>query len=176
MEKISINKTFAVESLKNLEETVSAGINTPATANWYTILPISFCNILRFKRDLDDIEALSNMSDSIKVNMFSNPIGTLIFPSSILQHFNFSSLSSNNAKIIVSMIKKQDVDIADKKYSIRQTPVLTYNIREIFHIKKLVEDLKQIESSESDEHIVEFDNYAIGEFLSASLYKFSNNK
>lgn len=169
MDRLSIDKEFASKALQNLREAVTAGVNTPEDANWYTILPISFGNILHLKRDLSDMEAFAKIQSDISVNMFKNPVGTLIFPASILANFNFTAIRPKDAAIISSMIRKKDVEINGKQYKIRNNPILIYNIKDIFRVKRFVNDLKDAEHCDN-ETVINFNCQSIGDFMAMSLH------
>lgn len=170
MEKISITRDSARRALEILTQTVSAGHNTPADSNWYTILPVHMASVCKMRRDLRNIDALATISTDVKVDMFSNPIGTLIYPSSILINFNFKALTPSDAKIISTMIRKKPVDIASKHYEAITDPVPTYDLMTVLHMKRFVNDLREAAQKEEDS-IIELHSDSISEFISRLLYE-----
>lgn len=170
MEKISISRGIAIRALEILAQTVSAGHNTPADSSWYTILSVRLASVCRMRRDLKNIDALATISADVKVDMLSNPIGALIYPSSILTNFNFKELTPSDAKIISTMIRKKPVDIADKHYEATTDPVPIYDLMTTLHMKRFVKDLREAAQKEEDS-IIELHNDSISEFIGRLLYE-----
>lgn len=142
MMKIKLGKTDIEEILMNLQDTVSAGKSIPDKANWYTVLPIGLRNVCRMRKDLSDMDSMSNVTvDTARADMFKNPIGTLIFPSCILSNFNFKSISPKDASILSKMIRKREVSINGKQYSTKDV-VMTYSLSQILVVSKFVDELK----------------------------------
>lgn len=170
MDKFSVTKENASKIKQSLNETVSAGNSIPAESSWYTILPIGISRVCKMKRDLEDIDNLAKMHGDVKSYMFTNPIGSLIFPSCILKNFNFNSLAPSDASAIGSMIRKKNTELAGKTYTPKTEPVLTYSLRHVTNVKKLISDLTGAEASDKDT-IVEIELPILAEYVAMSLYE-----
>lgn len=170
MDKFSITKENASKIKQSLNETVSAGNSIPVESSWYTILPIGISRVCKMKRDLEDIDSLAKMHGDVKSYMFTNPIGSLIFPSCILKNFNFNSLTPADACAIGSMIRKKNTELAGKTYMPKTEPVLTYSLRHVINVKKLISDLTKAEDSDKDT-IVEVELPILAEYVAMSLYE-----
>lgn len=170
MDKFSITKENASKIKQSLNETVSAGNSIPVESSWYTILPIGISRVCKMKRDLEDIDNLAKMHGDVKSYMFTNPIGSLIFPSCILKNFNFNSLAPADARAIGSMIRKKNTELASKTYTPKTEPVLTYSLRHVTSVKKLISDLTGAECSDKDT-IVEIELPILAEYVAMSLYE-----
>ena len=177
--KVKLGKSDIEKILMNLQDTVSAGKSIPDKANWYTILPIGLRNVCRMRKDLNDMDSMSNVTvGTARADMFKNPIGTLIFPSCILSNFNFKSISPEDASILSNMIRKKDVDIKGKHYSTKDI-VMTYNLSQLLTVSKFVgvlestlSELKEGEFDDVKEVDVPLDS--LYDYVRQMIYKSAN--
>lgn len=176
---MKLGKTDIEQILMNLQDTVSAGKSIPDKANWYTVLPIGLRNVCRMRRDLSDMDSMSNVTvDTARADMFKNPIGTLIFPSCILSNFNFKSISPKDAFILSKMIRKREASINGKQY-ITKDVVMTYGLSQILAVSKFVDDLKSALSELSNREygaIIEVDVPldSLCDYVRQMIYKNAN--
>ena len=170
MEKLSINKELASVILEALADTVSAGKNTPVDSHWYTILPVRIGSVCKMRSDLKDMESLAAISTDVKVDMFKNPIGTLIYPSSILGNFNFSAITPSDAKTISAMIHKKPVSINETLYEPRTAPIMTYSLTIVLQVKKFITDVREA-AQKDEETIITMTSEPIIEFMAMILHE-----